>query len=268
MNKNKVISYSEIIPYMGAVIVFLGVTRLFFYYQSFGINIVSYLEFSEIITSFLHVMVIVVIFFMFSTIQSILQTGKSEHERKKQLKQDILNEERFFVRLWLYLKYHDYILFSFFAYLLIHITVWIILKKIYFQDFILLIAVYFGGFLLYVIASEVEVKHNQLKSSETAKRFSELLLTATFFVVLTIWVTYQEVHSVKRDKITYGTSLILKDESIYKSDSCNYFIGKTQNYVFFYDEDSKSTEVIPVSELKRMIINSNRKSEIHFFSKK
>ncbi|MDD4227095.1 MAG: hypothetical protein PHU98_11970, partial [Mariniphaga sp.] len=260
--------YSELISYMGAVIVFLGVTMLFFYYQSFGINIVSYLEFSEIITSFFHILVIAVIFFLYSTIQSILQTGKSEHERKKQLKQDILNEESFFKRLWLYLKFHDYVLFSFFAYLLIHITVWIILKKIYFQDFILLIAIYIGGFLLYVIASEVEVKHNQLKSSENTKRISELLLTATFFVILTIWVTYQEVHSVKKNKTTYGTTVILKDESMFKSDSCNYFIGKTQNYVFFYNEESKSTEVIPVSELKRMILNSNRKSDFQLLSKK
>lgn len=52
---------SQILPYLGSYVVFLGVSRLLYYYESFGITITNYLEFSEILTSFLDIIVILII---------------------------------------------------------------------------------------------------------------------------------------------------------------------------------------------------------------
>ena len=256
MKKNKLISYSHLVPYFGSVIVFLGVTRLIFYYESFGIKITDYLEFSEILTSFLSILVIVLIYFGFSIIQTLLQTSKSEHESKKQLHQKIIIEKHFLKRLKLYVKYFDSMIFNFFGLCLVFLVLGIIEKNLSFHTFLVLFLCFTGFFFLDIIFKEVEVKHEQLKSDKINKMFSTLILNALLFVIVTIWFTYNEVKSVKDFKSTFGTTITLKDNTVLESDSCSYFIGKTQKFVFFYDESIKTSEIIPVSEIKRIQIKN------------
>lgn len=82
MDENKDISFGKLLPYLGSFIIFLGITRLIFYYECFGVHITSYLEFSEIITSFLDIIVIVVTLFIFHALKDFLIKSKTEHEKK------------------------------------------------------------------------------------------------------------------------------------------------------------------------------------------
>ena len=55
---------ASLIPYAGTYIVFLGVVRLITYYESFGIQILGFLEISEVITSFLDIILAVIASFV------------------------------------------------------------------------------------------------------------------------------------------------------------------------------------------------------------
>lgn len=148
-------------------------------------------------------------------------------------------------------------IFIFFGLCLVFLVLGMIQKNLEFHTFLVLFLCFMGFFFLTIIFKEVEVKHEQLESDKNNKMFSSLILNALLFVIITIWVTYNEIRSVKDFKSTFGTTITLKDNTVLQSDSCSYFIGKTQNFVFFYDESIKTSEIIPVSEIKRIQIKED-----------
>ena len=87
MEEKKESALIRYLPFLGSFIIFLGMTRLIFYYSDFGIKIVSFLEFSEIVTSFFDILIIVVIISLFSVVQDFLIKSKSEQDKKTQTRQ-------------------------------------------------------------------------------------------------------------------------------------------------------------------------------------
>ena len=74
--------------------------------------------------------------------------------------------------------------------------------------------------------------------------------------VLLIFTTYSEIYSVKYGKKYFRTTFVVGNVK-YVSDSSQYYIGKTNNYLFYFYEKEKRTVVFPMSDIK----------EIEYFSK-
>lgn len=260
MQDNQDKPFIRFLPYFGPYIIFLGVTRLLFYYSSFGVTITNFLEFSEIITSFLDILAIIVIQFVFGIIQSFLMKSKKEIDEENSLREKLLDEANFFIRLKLYCAYYYRLIFNTLGMLLIVSILSFFSKNINYTTIIYLSLSSLSLFIYAIIVVEVDVKHKLVNSSDKDKQFSGLLLYSLLFIGLTLTYSYSQVENVKVKKTTFGTSIILEDNTILVSDSSNYFIGKTQGYIFFYHEATKSTDIIPVSKLKKMTINENNRS--------
>lgn len=75
-------------------------------------------------------------------------------------------------------------------------------------------------------------------------------------VVIDIYLANKEVDLIKINKSTFGSEVILDNDEKIRSDSVKYFIGKTNNFIFIYDEYENSTEIYPTSRIKKIkIIN-------------
>ena len=70
-------------------------------------------------------------------------------------------------------------------------------------------------------------------------------------VFLNMWVqsAYGEALEVNNNKKYYGVEFQLEDQTII-SDSTNYFIGKTKNYLFYYKEKEKQSFAYPMNRIK------------------
>ena len=104
-NSTSQFSISQYLTYIGPFLIFLGMTRLITFYNSFGVSITSYLELSEVLTSFFDILVFVVIFFAYTSIQNFLMGKKEDADIASKKRQTIVEEKNFFKICLHYLKY-------------------------------------------------------------------------------------------------------------------------------------------------------------------
>lgn len=257
-NSNE-IKINQYLTYVGPFIIFLGMARLMTFYNSFGISITSYLEFSEIITSFFDIILLVALLFAYSSIQNFLMSNKEEIEKANTKRQEILNEKNYFKIWWLYIKYLKVLLvFGFLTiigcvishYRFNYVTTWTIF----------LVSVAFGLLIFFiVIGAEIERKHLHFNSTIPRKRFIYFTLYTLALTFCVIYYSSYQARSIKIDKTTIGVTITLDNDRIIVSDSTNYYIGKTQNYLFFYHEKEKTTDVYPMSRIKQMTMTNKTK---------
>jgi hypothetical protein len=77
-----------------------------------------------------------------------------------------------------------------------------------------------------------------------------LILIGNVILISVSGIIYAD--SVKRDHLFKGTSITINNIEIKSNDSC-YYIGKTHGYVFFYNEKDTSAIIYPVDKLERVI---------------
>ncbi|MGE0636572.1 MAG: hypothetical protein AB7P01_09030 [Bacteroidia bacterium] len=245
-------SVTQYLTYVGPFLIFLGMTRLITFYNSFGVSITSYLDFSEVLTSFFDILVIVVIFFAYTSIQNYLASGKDEAYRANKKRQAIL-EEKFFFKICLhYLNYFS----SLIIYGLVVIIGCVIARFCFNWITTITIFVWTGVFvflLIFIIVQvEIERKHIQFQSSLNKRRYIFLLLYFLVFTYCVILYSSYQAGQIRTEKSTYGVSITLDNDQTLVSDSSNYFIGKTQNYVFIYHEKERKADIIPMTRVKQI----------------
>jgi hypothetical protein len=253
-SSEKELRISQYFSYVGPFIIFLGMTRLMAFYSSFGVSIISYLDFSEVITSFFDILFIVITFLAYGSIQNFLIRNKNLEDEADKKRQEILNEGDLWKLCQLYFKFFKPLL----IYILIVITCFIIALLVFnwITTWTLLITLIIFIFLVIflIIGVEIERKHVHFKSTINRQRFIFLTL---YFLVFTLGVTFYSSYQarlIKNDKSTYGIAVLLDNEQKFVSDSSDYFIGKTQNYLFIYHEKQSTTDIIPMTRVKQIIM--------------
>ncbi len=63
-----------------------------------------------------------------------------------------------------------------------------------------------------------------------------------------------------------GTVIYLTDGSRYVSDNNDYFIGKTNEYVFFYHENQKTTSILPASKVQSIFFKKKNHFDLYLES--
>lgn len=245
-------NYLKLLPYFGSVIIFFGVLRLICYYDYFGVNIVRFLQFSEIITSFFDTLYILIFLIIFSLIQNFLLENKNEVVQRNTLKNEILNEPKFLVRFKLYFALHGTIWFQMFGLLIIY-SIISIFRGFNVYDVLKAFGLFASFFLCAVVMSELEAKHHRLDSTQHERTFYTTIGLFVIFMAILIGMSYDEASQVAKQKKYFGTSVKFNNDSTFVSDSMNYYIGNTQNYLFIHHQNENSTEVLPMAEIKRIL---------------
>lgn len=79
-----------------------------------------------------------------------------------------------------------------------------------------------------------------------------LLISMTASIL--IYTAFQII-SIENGKYI-GTQIIINDATKYISSDSTFYIGKTADYIFFYNKNDKHTTVIPTSEVKKLELYS------------
>jgi hypothetical protein len=108
----------------------------------------------------------------------------------------------------------------------------------------------FGPMLVIGIAFTIRFKKSKDKSQHSL--IDILIISATLFIAMvSIWYSaYHDSHRVKHFKRYFGVKVIYQDNRVFVSDSTNYYIGNTSNYLFIYNEKEDKTVVERISDVK------------------
>lgn len=219
----------------GAVLVFCGVLKLIVYYSAFDIKIVEFLSFSEIITSFLDDINLLMIYFLAMTIQS-LPLLNYLHRKSK------LNIEEFYnaILLFVYGRKYRFILF-FIAIVIIIVTLILtsIISLNYFVIYVLIFCLIQS--LTYLVMAPTEEGKIEISDSSTFIIFSIVIGSAISLLA------QHDIIETKSGKVI--ASIRTSNELINCGDE-NLYLGKTDNFIFIR-KSNESTICIPVAEVKQ-----------------
>jgi hypothetical protein len=206
------------------VIVILSVTNLITYYYSFNIQIVNYLDMTEITTLFLTMLPD----YLLLLIPIIIL---------------IFHRSTF---LWIQLS-----LFLFVIYVITSNTN----VQAKWQFFVICFTLYSPVFI-YVYKHKA--KGNLLsyfrKNSKNLK-FKLITYIVVSSILATCINSMLNVMLIKNRNLYYGTEMILEGKKVI-SDSTFYYVGQTRNYIFWYNAQSKSAKIYPTGKLQELMINT------------
>lgn len=233
---DKIIKLSTI---SGAFLIFCGVLKLILYYSHFKIDIIDYLTFQEIITSFLDDINIILIFGSIMLFVSIVFISVESKKHNMKIEDYIEN-------MLLYFYPYRYRYAIFFGLI---ITILILLNYSNFLDlnyFIVYIIVFCTiQFLSYLIMYKND--ENQIDYPN----FQVLISVALTILVSVYLLAKYDIQNVTNNKST--VKIKTSNSEINCGDlKGNIYLGKTDNFIFIRNMKIKSTIVIPTAEIKQI----------------
>lgn len=225
-NLKQQIDYHKFLPIVAPFLILLGITKQICIYDYFNIDIVPFLEFPEILTSFLSDVILWVMglaFFIF----------------------------------WMYPMLHGIFLHR------LNSKVSTILALSFCMIFSFIVSVAFGnwskelifescgfcailiGFTSLYSIRPIYFQFKKLQSVHT------ILFALIFILILTIYFSRRFSILAKQYKSTNGVKVVLDSLTII-SDSSYFYIGKTNKYVFFYSETEHKSVIYPMSRVKEI----------------
>ncbi|ANW96016.1 hypothetical protein AXE80_06850 [Wenyingzhuangia fucanilytica] len=219
----------ENIPIISSSLVLLGVSKLFFFYNYFDINIIPYLSFSEIITSFLDDIIYLIILFTFLTFQlsigNILKmfTGfDKEYKELINIKSKKSKLTAFIVSLVIFIVFCFYF--------------WLKPNNIWVEYFTL-----FYGYAFMATCLDI--------------LFKESIKCEVVMLILLLWsisvLTFSEIRNVFTSNISY---IITIENQDIKIEGMKKFIGKTESFFFYRDFENNTNIIYPMDVIEKIKI--------------
>ncbi|QNE38980.1 hypothetical protein F1C16_05135 [Hymenobacter sp. NBH84] len=226
------------LPFITAIMFILGSTRLIFFYEAFGIDVISYLDLSEIFSlSFYYITSIGFISVVLLSIYMIYMYSK---------KLSIFNKH--FDKY----TYAEYIFCGVF---------FIVFSLIFFGTGIELIFSVIISllllFLLYGIEMLIQIAFFNAKLAYREQGFSMLMLTTGLYLTTVNAVIGSLSGRAIRDSEDNDIVTIEYNNKIIRTTKHYIYIGRTKNYTFFYNRQTKFSHVYPNSDVKRIYIKNN-----------
>ena len=197
-----------------------GLVKLFTYYKMFGIYIYEFIDIKEVVTLFINNLL--GYFLVIGFIALAL------------LRFSLIEQFVFIIP----------IAFSLFSVIYLFIRKRVLLIEIAALNILFWL-------LFFVVQRLLSFVKESSSAFESTKNYTLLILLFSL-IVYSIVNALTEFYKVKMKKYYSGTKIIYNSEEL-NSDDNKYYIGKTEKYLFIYDERVKATEAIPMSEVKKVI---------------
>ncbi|TJY37928.1 hypothetical protein [Pontimicrobium aquaticum] len=256
LKKTKCIMHIEskilklLIPYLGTTLIVCGYIKLSLVYNHFNIEIYNYLEFSEIITLFMPDIVRNSIILFGSLFIAYLVITSGRMEKNAEMNMKIIDEKRFFKRLKLIIKHHNFL-----AYWVYTIIVFSIVEAFRNPDnllpYILNNLIIPSLFLFNILEFEFRRKYKLINGNNISSSYTNLSYVIFLFFLYTVQSSFTEIKEINKEKKM--VEFIYNKESI-KSDSQNKYIGQTRNYIFLVDECLEKAHVYDKKMVSNLII--------------
>jgi hypothetical protein len=240
-----------IVPYAGPFLIFLGVLKLTIYYRAFNVQIMSFLDLSEVLTAFLDDLLLLTLAIGSVILFDLATTTKSELDSSRVLHDTFSFEPNFFKRLRIYLKRMAGFLVPINLVLILAVILQLFRPN---PDFYYLIWTLLTPDILalcMLLLLEYKRRHYVLYKKPLDPSSYNLTLFLVVILVMLIFKAESDIHSVKVGKKYLNSSFVLDSLTI-NSDSLHYYIGNTKDYLFFFDEQKNQSVVLPMNRIKRL----------------
>lgn len=227
---------------LSVIILLYGLLKLIFYYSFFGISITNFITISEIgllISEDLLIIIPLCSVFIIMWV-SFVKAAEEEWEIRRP-KKFAFHPINFSYQL------SFFTLFSILMY-------WIFFGRMYPKSIIIYTVVSVVISLVLLFYKRFQV----LKENSTLLTFVLIVLFATESILFSTAFQLKDTFKGKYDK----TTLVTKDLAVFISSDSVAYIGKTENYIFFYRKKLRTTEIIPVSEIKSFRIHTLTRMEM------
>jgi hypothetical protein len=240
-NSSALEKLTRITPLIAAFLIFLGSLRLSFYYQHWNINIFNYLDFSEIILSFINDLNILIFFITLFLFQTLLTLGINQHfKKRKEASTGQLNAETNLEKELSEMEKHPKTLLIIFIVLtflfcgLFLWTSWMIFLYLTFISFVQL--------LFYVLDKFLGIKEVE----------PSLFLS---FIIITVLFTFTiSKHEVMLTEKNIKQAVIYTETDTISTNKTKMYLGKTNNFFYFYDKETNQKIIYPINEVKKVTI--------------
>lgn len=241
----------ENLPLISAFLLIVGALKLIYYYSYFGIDITSYIDLSEILILslpfFINSTFILVITLLLFTPMTVRQELNHMSDDGKQESVDTKNER---------------IVIGFVVSIILY-TIFVLIFTGY-ADFTITYDTFFATSLVFVFPLLLNYVFPAFKRS--VERAFDVQVERAYFItliigigVVTLSILYSR-HTARNVlfKKTYVAAEAKLDTVTVKSSFTYRYVGKTKNYIFFYNTETNWAEAWPLSNLKKLTITDNR----------
>lgn len=228
----------KISPLIGALLVFCGVLKLIFYYSYFDIQIINYLEFQEIITSFFDDINIIIVFGMTMVLITFFTLNTLSSKTNLQV-------EDLFDKMMAFLYPHRFKYFIGFLVVFLVLCTLIYFNIIRYNYFV----IYFLIFCMVQMLTYLFLSKDVNGKIDIPNFYGVVILAIglSFSIFLLARKNIQQTIANKTE-----TKIVTTDKTIVcNKETGNLYIGKTSKYAFIRIKKTNSTVVIPSEQITK-----------------
>jgi len=239
----KLDSLIKILPLGSLFIITCSSIKLVLYYNIFNISITDYVGIDEILVSFIDdILYYAAIFGMGLTLNFYLESKKSKNIENVNNSTESKPKSTYKKVFAILGKIMEIITFLF-VMLLINIILNNSLSE--YKKISLIFALVLTVFIYY-----------QIKLSGTKNEPNYYFTIATWAIILILFDGLRSGYRIKDNESLYTVNVLFNDSKKVNTDSTYHFVGKTKEFIFFYDSDLKKTDIYPNSNLAKIQISS------------
>jgi hypothetical protein len=248
----------KLLTYYVAIIIVAGTIKLKLFYGSFKLEILNYLDTSEILLAFMGDLIYYISIVFIMELFEFLIYSQKEIQARIDNQTYVIDENIFKKRFIKFLKFYKVLGYLIlFNIVLLIVSIIIKIDYSFTSIFLFILAMYFFfGF----VSLEYRRKYFIMYGTKPKSAHTNVVLLGIIIISGIIIFNHNDVTSIKSYKKYYGSTFIASGDTI-RSDSTAYYIGKTNNFVFYYKEKTKSCVVFPIKDITQLEIKTyaNRK---------
>ncbi len=235
----------KIISILGTFVILNGTLYLYIYYSQFGINIFSYLDFTEVLTAFLHYLPNILYFFCIYLLHlffPLLLLDKLVNWLKKKIPSLLSDPHKgkFLKGLNIGFWLQVILLITFF------ILVWVNYWKL--NGALIYIFVFLSMNIIQRLVDFFEENIKKITTEKFYDPFFQFIVVALPFTAFTIILAFHSVDTTKQNSQTI--TLIDNADKVSLYNDNFKLVGKTNNYIFLYNSVSNESITISLKDIK------------------
>jgi hypothetical protein len=245
------------IPFIGTLLIVVGYLKISLFYKHFNIEIINYLEFSEILTIFLPDILKYCLFIFLGIGANFLLESKSETEKYHNIKVELTNSIKLKDRFKNHYNLNKELVWLSILILFIYLISFIWLRE-KFWDTLMGTFIIPSLLLFNILLLEFRNKYKILYNKYFDPTINNIILLIFLFGLLTVSSVHSEIketESKQELKITFS----YLNETLNTSKSLKY-VGQTRNFLFLYDLKKKESRIFEISELRNYKITKCQQS--------